>query len=209
MTSRTDIAALGAEAFAPAAMLPSAAMAEFIQRSSRETMTIGALLEQSPPSARDTLILLIALLAVVPGASLPAGLALMVLCLPMIGGGRVRLPQGLAARPLPIRSLSQIFNRVLPLLRWQERIFSRSGAGHVAAVKPFVAVLLLALSATLLVPLPLSNVAPALAIAMIALACLETSVTLLAVSALTGLLSLALTGSVIWAALGGARLLFG
>jgi len=208
MTSRTDIAALGTEAFAPA-LLPSAAMADFIRRSSDETMTIGALLEKSPPSARDTLVLLIALLAVVPGASLPAGLALMFLCGPMIGGGRVWLPQRLAARPLPVQSLSLIFNRVLPVLRWQERVFSRSGASHVAAAKPVVAVLLLTLSATLLVPLPLSNVAPALAIAMIALAYLEASVTLLAVSALTGLLSLAFTGSVIWAALGGARMLFG
>jgi hypothetical protein len=190
-------------------MLPSAAMAELIERSSHGPMTIGGLLEQSPPSARETFVLLIALIALVPGASLPAGVALMLLAVPVVSGGQVWLPKRLAERPLPTQSLAHMFHRVLPILRWQERVFGHGRAGHIAATRPFAAALILLLSATLLVPLPLSNVAPALAIAMIAVAYLEASVTLLLVSALSGVLSLALTGSVVWAALGGARSLFG
>ncbi len=207
MTSRVDIAVAVPEV--SGAALPSAAMAELLARSGSEAMTLGSLLQQSPSTARETLIFVIALIALVPGASLPAGVALILLALPMIFGGRVWLPRRLAARPIPAASLGHVISRLLPLLRWQERIFAHSGVTRLAATRPFIAVLLLALSAMLLVPLPLSNLAPALAIAMIAIAYLEASAVLLAVSALTGLLALALTGSVVWAALGGAHLLFG
>src|SRR5258707_6807459 len=137
MTSRIDIAIAGSEVQASAAVLPSAAMAELLARSSSEAMTLGSLLQQSPSAASETLIFVVALIALVPGASLPAGVALILLAMPMIFGGRVWLPQSLAARPIPAASLARLISRVLPLLRWQERFFAGGAAERLSATRPF------------------------------------------------------------------------
>ena len=59
--------------------------------------------------------------------------------------------------------------------------------------RPLVGVLMLLLGVTLLIPVPLSNVLPALAIAGLALASFESNVLLLAIAIAAALGSLALT----------------
>jgi hypothetical protein len=190
--------------------LPPSAMIERILRNSdAESVSVAWLLSQSPSAAREALMLVLALIAVVPGASLPAGLILMVLAVPMIRNREtVWLPRAVAVRHISVPRLARLADHVLPVLKWQETLFQPAGERLVGLSRPIGAVMIALLSVTLLVPLPFSNVPPAFVIAMIAVSYLEASALLLVVSAVSAVLSLMLTGGVVWAALGAAHAMF-
>jgi hypothetical protein len=187
--------------------LPASAIIERVVRSSAgDVVTVDWLLKQSPVAARETLMLVLALVALVPGASLFAGLILMLLAVPMLfGQDGIWLPRAVASRPISRPHLVRLADRVLPVLRWQERVIPPVAGRLVGLSRPLGGLLVAVLSATLLVPLPLSNVPPALAIAMIATSYLETSGALLAVSAVSGVASLAVTASAVWTAFSAVR----
>ncbi len=191
--------------------MPASAIIEGVVRSGTgEIVTVDWLLKQSPVAARETLMLVVALTALIPGASLFAGLILMLLAVPMLFAQEgIWLPRYVADRPISLPHLVRLVERVLPVLRWQERMIHPVAQRLVGLSRPFGAFLIVVLSVTLLVPLPLSNVPPALAIAMIAVSYLETSGILLALAALSGVLSLAVTGSTVWVALAAARIAWG
>lgn|GEM_PF-1631838 len=194
----------------PGRMPASTIIENVVKSGAGEVVTVEWLLQQSPVAARETLMLFLALTALVPGASLFAGLILLLLSVPMLlAHERVWLPRSVAGQPISLPRLVRVVESVLPLLRWQERMIPSGAQRLVGLSRPFGALLIVALSATLLVPLPLSNVPPALAIAMMAVSYLETSGTLLAVSALAGVVSLTVTGSAVWAALSAARIVLG
>jgi len=194
-----------------AGRMPASAIIESVLRSGRgEIVTLDWLLRQSPAVARETLMLVLALTALIPGASLPAGLILMLLAIPMLfARDGIWLPRYVAARTISMPRLARLVDRVLPVLRWQERMIQPVAQHLVGLSRPLGALLIMALSATLLVPLPLSNVPPALAIALIAVSYLEASGVLLAFAAFSGALSLAVTGSTVWAAVDAARVALG
>ncbi|MEJ0042058.1 MAG: exopolysaccharide biosynthesis protein [Rhizomicrobium sp.] len=191
--------------------MPASVLIEGVVRGGTdEIVTVEWLLKQSPVAARETLMLVLALTALVPGASLPAGLILILLAVPMLFAREgVWLPRYVAARPISLPRLVRLVERVLPVLRWQERMIHPVAQRLVGLSRPLGALLIVALAATLLVPLPFSNVPPALAIAMIAVSYLETSGILLALAAVSGVASLAVTGSTVWAAVGAARIALG
>jgi len=191
--------------------MPASAIIESMMRSgTEEIVTVDWLLKQSPGAARETLMLVLALTALIPGASLPAGLILMLLAIPMLfAQDGIWLPRYVADRTISMPRLARLVDRVLPVLRWQERMIQPVAQRLVGLSRPFGALLIVALAATLLVPLPLSNVPPALAIALIAVSYLEASGVLLAVAACSGVLSLAVTGSTVWAAVDAARVALG
>jgi hypothetical protein len=199
------------DAVTAAGRMPASVIIESVLRGgTEEIVTVDWLLKQSPVAARETLMLVLALTALIPGASLPAGLILIVLAAPMLfAQDGVWLPRYVADRTISMPRLTRLVARVLPVLRWQERMIHPVAQQFVGMSRPFGALLIVALSATLLVPLPLSNVPPALAIAMIAVSYLEASGILLAVAACSGVLSLAVTGSTVWAALDVARVAMG
>ncbi len=199
------------EAVTAAGRMPASAIIESVVRSGTdEIVTVDWLLKQSPAAARETLMLILALTALIPGASLPAGLILILLAVPMLfSQDGVWLPRYVAERPISMPRLARVVARLLPVLRWQERLIHPVAQRLVGLSRPLGALLIVVLSATLLVPLPLSNVPPALAIAMITVSYLEASGVLLAVAACSGVLSLAVTGSTVWAALGAAHMALG
>jgi hypothetical protein len=200
-----------AAAPAPAGRLPASAMIEaFVRHGGGEIVTVDWLLKQSPAAARDMLMLILALTALIPGASLPAGVMLIFLAVPMVlARDGVWLPRYVASHPISMPRLVRLVDRVLPVLRWQERMIHPIAHELVGLSRPLGALLIVALSATLLVPLPFSNVPPALAISMLMISYLETSGILLGVAALSGILSLAVTGGTVWAALTAAHLALG
>jgi len=200
-----------AAAPASGSRLPASAMIEdFVRNGGGGIVTVDWLLKQSPAAARDMLMLILALTALVPGASLPAGVMLIFLAVPMmLARDGVWLPHYVASHPISMPRLGRLVDRVLPVLRWQERVIHPVAHEFVGLSRPFGALLIVALSATLLVPLPFSNVPPALAISMLMMSYLETSGVLLGLAALSGVVSLAVTGGVVWAALAAARFALG
>jgi hypothetical protein len=107
-----------------------------------------------------------------PGVSIVAGLLLMIPAFEMIlGRPAPGFPRFIAARPLPTRHLAALEQRAVPALQKLEKaIHPRWPTPH-EATKRLVGVVVLMLTISLVfTPLPLSNVVPALLIAVISLA---------------------------------------
>jgi len=149
---------------------------------------------------------LLALVAIVPGASFLAGLVLMVPAFQMIlGHSAPAFPHRIATHPFPTRHLAALMQRSVPVLRRLEKIIHpRWHVGHGATAR-LVGVAVALLSGVLIfIPIPLSNIVPALVIAFIALAWIEEDGLYLAVSLLAGALVMAAVVAVICAAVVGA-----
>ena len=108
------------------------------------------------------------------------------------------LPRFIAARPMATRRLARVVNYAVPLLRAMERFIRPRWRTPFEATKRVVGIVLLLLGATLVAPIPFSNVIPALAIALVAFAYLEEDGVLLLLALATAAVSLAITGAAVW-----------
>jgi hypothetical protein len=150
------------------------------------------------------IMLMCAVVAVVPGVSIVAGLLLIIVAVQMIEGRPApAFPDGLAARPLPAKHLATVIRWFLPALKYLEQIAHPRWPTPHDATKRVVglAVLILALAVTF-TPLPLSNIPPALAIALISLAYLEEDGLLLAVGLAAGAFVVTLQVYAAWETIG-------
>lgn len=167
-------------------------------------VSIGWLQRALDDQAIYLLILVFALAGALPAASLPAGLAICALSIPMmLSRSAAALPDLIARREIGSRAVRFAMARAIAALRLCERIAPIGKANAMTGLRPPAGVLLFVLGATLLVPIPLSNVLPALSAATVVLALIEGRLVLFAVGALGGLASIALIGEAVAA---GARL---
>jgi hypothetical protein len=163
-----------------------------------DRVSLGWLHEELHEHSFEMLAFIMALIGVLPGASVMIGVLMVVPACGMMFSSAMPLPRFMAARSISTDQASFVLDRAIRLLR------ARETDGHavyaVPIMRPFVGVLTLLLGLTLLVPVPLSNVPPALAIAGLSLASFEGNLTLLCISAVAAAGSLAVTGMAILAA---------
>jgi hypothetical protein len=114
------------------------------------------------------------------------------------------LPRRLATRHFETRRLAGIVRRVVPVLRFMERFIRPRWATPFGATKRVVGGVVLLLAASLLAPVPLSNVPPALVTGLIAVAYLEEDGALLGIALAAALVMLALAAVAAWEALSAA-----
>jgi hypothetical protein len=185
-----------AETFSTAAMR----LAELKKALPAEHFTLDWLLAKLGSQSSGLLILVFALLAAVPGVSLPAGLLVLLTAAQIVAGSpRPHFPKWIVERPLPSRSLSATLGRAIPVLTFIERIVRRRGPAATRAGERIVGGVILVLTIRLLTnPLPFSNVVPALVIALIALARMEEDGVLLLVALAIALLTLWADIAVLW-----------
>ena len=134
------------------------------------------------------LMLMLAVLAAAPGISLFAGLLLLILAIEMAAGCPApTFPRWIATRQLPARQVDAIVQRAIPVLKHIESVIHPRWPTPTEATKRVVGITVVLLTARLLLnPIPLSNIIPAVLIALIALAYLEEDGLLLAVCLLVG-----------------------
>jgi hypothetical protein len=115
------------------------------------------------------IMLLLAIIAVAPGICVVAGLLLLIQAFQMVvGRAAPTFPRWLAARPLPTRHLGAVVQRAIPILRSLEKIVHPRYPTPLVATKRVVGIAVMMLSARLLLaPIPLSNILPAILIALI------------------------------------------
>jgi hypothetical protein len=186
--------------------MPISVLLEQLKRDVPDSrVTFGWLIEYLRARSPEVLILFLALIGVLPGVSLPVAILLVLLAITMMFS-RVRrpLPDFLASQRLPSETLIRAIERTVPLFRWGERFIRPRDALLAERMRPFAGFAIFVLSLTMLVPLPLTNVIPSLAIGLIAFASIEADGLLLAVSMAVAVLSLAITTATIWATLGAA-----
>jgi len=155
------------------------------------------------------MILFLGLLGTAPVGSTVPGLLLAVLAVQMIAGrGQPIFPQFIATRRLPTQSLRLVGGRAIPFLRFLERAIHPRWPVAFEAAKRAVGVVILLLTAVLLLfPVPLSNIVPAIVIAVISLAYIEEDGLLLLVALFVAVTLIGLTFAAVWGAVVSAILL--
>ena len=114
-------------------------------------------------------------------------------------------PRRIATRSLPTKHLALV-QRSLPVLRYLEKIVHPRWHTPLEATKRLVGTIVVVLSATLVfIPIPLSNVVPALVIALISLAYLEEDGILLLIALLAAVIVLAVATAAVWQMVDGAK----
>jgi hypothetical protein len=167
-----------------------------------ERVTLGWLMSRLGDRSFGIVLLLLALLGLLPGVSVPAGVLLAVPATQMILArpGPV-FPRGIAARPFEAWRLARVVRRVVPVLRFMERFIRPRWATPFRATRRVVGGVVLLLAASLLAPVPLSNVPPALVTGLIAFAYLEEDGVLLGLALAAALIMLAVAAVAAWEAL--------
>lgn len=145
------------------------------------------------------LMLLMALVALVPGASIIMGVLLGFFAVQMIlARERPGLPRFIASHGIPTRQLARLIHRAVPLLRRMEKIIHPRWITPFEATKRTVGFVVLLLAATILSPIPFSHVLPALVILLLSFAYLEEDGVLLCISLGAAFISLAITAATVW-----------
>jgi hypothetical protein len=99
-----------------------------------------------------------------------------------------------------------VVQRSLPVLRYLEKVVHPRWHTPLEATKRLVGTIVVVLSATLVfIPIPLSNVVPALVIALISLAYLEEDGVLLSIALLAGVIVVAVAAAAVWQMVVGAK----
>ena len=157
------------------------------------------------------IMLLLALIAMVPGISIIAGLLLMIPAFQMLFGRAAPIfPRSIAMRPMPTRHLAALLQRAVPLLRHLEKLIHPRWPDLLESAKRLVGIVVVMLSlAVVLAPIPLSNVVPALLIALISLAYLEEDGLVLSIALVAALVMLGLAAATVWEMVVGAKWVLG
>ncbi len=173
----------------------------------KDQFTLGWLVGGLHKRAFGIIILLLAVVAMAPGISIVAGLLMMVPAFQMTMGQRAPVfPRRIAAHRFPTRRLAALVQRAVPLLKYVEKIVHPRWYTPFEPTKRLVGLVVLILSATLVFsPIPLSNVTPALVIALIALSYLEEDGVLLSIALLAAVVVLTTALGVVWETIRGAQ----
>jgi hypothetical protein len=173
--------------------------------------TLGWLMHSLHKRSFGIIMLLIALAAIVPGLSIVAGLLLMIPAFQMVTGRSAPIfPSRIATRSLPTRHLAAVVQRSVPVLRYLERVIHPRWHTPIEATKRLVGAIVVMLSATLVfIPIPLSNVIPALVIALMSLAYIEEDGVLLSIAFLAAVIVLTVATVAAWEMVVGAKWIIG
>jgi hypothetical protein len=169
--------------------------------------TLGWLMGRLRKRSFGIIMLLLGLAATVPGVSVGAGLLLMIpACQLILGHTTPIFPRRIAVRPIPTRRLAALVQYAVPVLRYLEKMIRPRWHPAIDAAGRLVGVVVLVLSAALVfIPIPTSNILPALTIVLISLAWLEEDGLLLAIAILSGLAVSTLALAAVWETVRGAE----
>lgn len=168
-----------------------------------EHVTLDWLMGRLGDRSFGIVLLILAIVGLLPGASAFAAVLLMVPASQMVLARPAPVfPRRVGARPFEARRLAGLVRRVVPVLRWLERFIRPRWPTPFEATKRGVGGVVLLLSAGLLPPVPLSNVPPALAIILIAFAYLEEDGVLLCAALAAALAMLVVAAILLWETMG-------
>ena len=153
------------------------------------------------------IMLLLAIVAIAPGILIVGGLLMLISAFQMIAGRTAPVfPRWITDRPLPTKHLGAVVQRAISVLKYLEKVVRPRCPTPPDLTKRVVGIFVLLLSARLLLmPIPLSNILPAILIALISLGYLEEDGVLLWISLLAALVVLAVDLRLVWDILHGAK----
>ncbi len=169
-----------------------------------DDVTLAWLIDGLRERSFGIVMLILGLIALIPGASGVIGVLLMIPALQMMLARKGPVfPGFLARRRISKRRLARLIARINPVLRRIERVVRPRWATPFEATKMAVGLVVFLLAATLLAPIPFSNIIPGLVIVLLSFAYLEEDGIALCIALGAALVSLALVAATVWAALRG------
>lgn len=195
--SSTDLAVPDRQGSVPLSVL----LFRLANDTSRERISVGDLLAALGDRAIGALMFFFAapnILPVPPGVSTLLGAPLLFLSAQLMLGMRPWLPGIVTRRSLSRDDLATLVRRIVPWLAKAEKLLRPRVAVLVRPpVEYFVGLVCLVLAAVLMLPIPLGNTLPALAISLLALGVLERDGVWIAI----GLFASVVAGAVVWGVL--------
>jgi hypothetical protein len=182
------------------AHLPTSAMlTNLLDDVPTDHVTLAELMGRLRERSFGIVMLLLGLVSLPPGVSAAGGVLLAVLAVQMIlaRAGPV-FPGFIAVRRVRTQQVARLVQRAVPVLRYLEKLVRPRWHTPFEATKRVVGFVVLLLGATLLVPVPLSNVMPSLAVMLIAFAYLEEDGVLLCIALAASLVLLLTTAVAVW-----------
>jgi len=153
------------------------------------------------------IMLLLAIVAIAPVISIVGGLLLLIPAFQMIAGRAAPVfPRWITDRSLPTKHLGAVVQRAISVLKYLEKAVRPRCPTPPDLTKRVVGIFVVLLSARLLLmPIPFSNILPAILIALISLGYLGEDGVLLWISLLAALVVLAVDLRLVWDILHGAK----
>ena len=165
-------------------------------------MTLGWIVASLRERSFGVVMLLIALVGLLPGLSMIAGVLLAFPAIQMLlGRAEPVLPVWIARRRFSTPRFGRLIARTTPALRGIERAVRPRWNTHFATRKRVVGLIALLLGGTFLIPVPFSHVPPILATMLLAFAFLEEDGLILAIAVGVALVSLAISAAALWGAM--------
>jgi hypothetical protein len=155
------------------------------------------------------IVLILALIAMVPGISYLAGLLLLAPAIEMMAGRKApTFPGRIGNHPFSTRHLAFAVRRAVPLLSYLERVIRPRWKIPVLATTRVVGLAVFLLTALLLLtPLPFIQVVPGIVIVVLSVAYLEDDGLFLFFGLLATLVLVILSAGAVWGMIAGAKLL--
>jgi hypothetical protein len=191
------------------ALIPaSEVLLELLDNLPPDHFTLGWLSSHLHRRSFGVIVLVLALIAMVPGISYVAGLLLLVPAIEMAAGRSApTFPRRIANWSFPTPRLAAAVRRAVPTLTYLERVIRPRWQIPVGATRRLVGLAILLLTAVLLLtPLPLIQVVPAIIIVLLSVAYLEDDGLLLSLGLLAALfLAGASAVAAVWGMIAGAK----
>jgi hypothetical protein len=150
--------------------------------------------------------LLLGLIAMIPGVCVLAGFVLAILGFQMMMAREALfLPGFIGERPLPAQRITGFVDRIIPVMEALETFIRPRWHTPFTATKRLVGLIVVLLALTVFMPIPFSNVVPGALTMLVAFAYLEEDGILLCIALIASVGSLVITGAEGWAAIRGAH----
>ena len=172
-----------------------------LDRAPSARVSVGWLLEQLGERSFGLTLFVMAVIALLPGASTVIGVLIAWPAIQMIlGHEAAALPRWIAGRQVGVDRLARVIGLIVPRLRWVEQLVRPRWPTPFQATKRLTGIVMLLIGATLVSPVPFTQVVPAMVIMLLALAYLEEDGVALLVALIAAVASLAVTGVTVWGA---------
>jgi hypothetical protein len=181
---------------------------DVLRHAPMDCVTPAWLLKSLHDRSFGMVMLLLGLIAMVPGISPLAGILLAALGFQMMMAREaLALPRFIALRPLPTRRIAWLIDRSTPIIGSLEKVFRPRWQLPGVATKRVAGFVVTLLAVTLFTPFPFSNIIPGASTMLIALAYLEEDGAWLCIALAVSVVSFAISVAEVWITLQGAGFL--
>ena len=170
----------------------SALLKKVLDELTDETIRVGSLLYKLRKRSFGGVFLLLATLSLLPGISIIAGFMIIIPALQMIIGYRAPLlPRFLRERRISVAKIRKLGNKAVPWIEKIEHYIKPRWLGLTSPAMLFlVGITIMMLAIVITIPLPLSNLAPAITVICLAFGLLERDGLLIFIGLIFGTIAL-------------------